>query len=158
MFRPLAWCISMILCGVARIVSADPAAVPPQNELEKQFGKTMSNATLAGSFTTGEGKAPKADKYSIGAVTKKEGANDIWIFQATIQYGGHNISIPLEIPVKWAGDTAVITVDNVGIPGLGQYTARVMIFGQDYVGVWGASDGSHGGKMWGKVVHNDKEP
>ena len=125
---------------------------PSQADLERQFEKLMTDAVMNGSFTMGSSdKPPARDKYTLGSVTKKEG--DIWIFVATIQYGTHNISVPLEIPVKWAGDTAVISVTDVGVPGLGKYTARVLIFGDQYAGVWGSSDGSHGGQMWGKIEH-----
>ena len=129
--------------------------VPSQAELEKKFEKTMTDAVLAGSYTMGN-KAPAEDQYTLGSVTKKEG--DVWIFVTTIQYAGHNISVPLEIPVKWAGDTAVISVTDVGVPGLGKYTARVMIFGDQYAGIWSSSDGSHGGQMWGKIEHPATQP
>ena len=130
---------------------------PSQAELEKAFEKTMTDAVLTGSFSLGKAdKPPARDQYTLGSVTKKEG--DVWIFVATIQYGTHNISVPLEIPVKWAGDTAVISVTDVGIPGLGKYTARVMIFGNQYAGIWGSSDGSHGGQMWGKIEHPTTQP
>jgi hypothetical protein len=144
-----------LMLGVvfASIASAGPATQPSRAELEKKFEKTMSNATLVGSYTmNGSNKPPADDKYTLGAVTKKDGDN--WVITATIQYAGHDLPVPIELPVKWAGDTAVITVDNVGIPTLGTYTARVMIYGDEYVGIWGASDGSHGGKMWGKIEHN----
>ena len=145
--------LATILCCYSSALFADAAPIPAQADLDKQFEKTMTNATLAGSYTAGEGKPAKDDKYTLGSVTKKEGSADVWVFSATIQFGGRNIAIPLEIPVKWAGDTAVITVDKIGIPGLGQYNARVLIYGEEYIGVWSASDGSHGGKLWGKIEH-----
>ena len=91
------------------------------------------------------------DRYTIGAVTKKDGDN--WVFTATLNYAGHELPVPIELPVKWAGDTPVITVDHVGIPGMSTYDARVMIVGNDYVGTWSHSDGSHAGKMWGHIEH-----
>jgi hypothetical protein len=42
--------------------------------------------------------------------------------------------------VKWAGDTPVIIVDNIGFPGTAKYSARVMIFGDTYSGTWSAGD------------------
>jgi hypothetical protein len=137
-----------------------PAATQPsQAELEKKFQQTMSGATLDGSYTgRNSDRPPGHDKYTLGSVTRKEGTADTWIFVATIQYGGHNVSLPLEIPVKWAGDTPVISVTNFGVPGLGTYTARVMIYGDEYAGIWAASDGSHGGQMWGKIEHATTQP
>ena len=33
------------------------------------------------------------------------------------------------------------------------HTARVLVYGDQYVGIWGSADGSHGGQMWGKIEH-----
>ena len=146
--------ISFALLTLATLAAAAPPATQPaasRVDLEKSFEKTMSDATLAGSFSIKGKDSVGSDRYTLGSVTKKDGDN--WIFVATIQYAGHSVALPLEIPVKWAGDTPVITVDNMGIPGLGTYTARVMVFGDQYVGIWGSSDGSHGGQMWGHVEH-----
>jgi hypothetical protein len=60
--------------------------------------------------------------------------------------------------VKWAGDTPVISVTDVGVPGLGTYTARVVVYGDQYAGIWSTSDGSHGGQMWGKLEHPTTKP
>ena len=153
------WVMGLVLVTIAAAAGADTSPVVPaggatQADLEKGFAKTMSNATLAGSYSlSGSKKGPAEDHYTLGSVTRKEGTRDTWTIVANIQFGGRNIAIPLELPVKWAGDTAVITVDNVGVPGLGKYTARVMIHGDQYAGTWGSSDGSHGGQMWGKIQH-----
>ena len=71
------------------------------------------------------------------------------MFEARITYGEHDVTVPLTLPVKWAGDTPVITVDNMGIPGLGLYTARVMIYADHYAGFW--SGGDHGGHLFGVI-------
>jgi hypothetical protein len=137
-----------------KVVTPGPATRPAktQAELEKWFTDTMSNATLAGSFSVkGSDAAPKPDKYKLGDVTHKEG--DQWIITASMTFAGREINVPIELPVKWAGDTPVITVDNVGIPGHGTYNARVLIFGDEYVGVWSNTAGTHGGEMWGKITH-----
>jgi len=50
----------------------------------------------------------------------------------------------------WAGDTPVITLDNMTVPGFGAFTARVMIFEGRYTGIW---DGAgHGGVMVGTIT------
>jgi hypothetical protein len=149
----------LLILSLPLLAQAAPATQPSvsQAELDAKFEKTMTNAVLDGSFTvTGSDKPPAHDRYTLGSVTKKSG--DTWLFVATVQYGNHDISLPLEIPVKWAGDTPVISVTNIGMPGLGSYTARVMVYGEQYVGVWGAADGSHGGQMWGKIEHPTTKP
>jgi hypothetical protein len=153
--------LSCFLLALAPLASAQPqpakpSTQPSQTELEKKFSQAMTDAVMKGSYTVNGSDKVGHDQYQLGSVTKKEGDN--WIFVATIQYGGHNVSLPLEIPVKWAGDTPVISVTNLGVPGLGTYTARVMIYGEQYVGIWSSADGSHGGQMWGKIEHPATQP
>ena len=155
--RNLVLAMTLLLFTGAAVAQPKPATQPSQAELAQKFAQTMSQSVMAGSFTmNGSDKPPAHDKYTLGSVTKKDG--DTWIIVATIQYGAHSVSLPLEIPVKWAGDTPVISVTNLGFPGLGSYTARVMVFGDQYVGIWGSADGSHGGQMWGKIEHPATQP
>jgi hypothetical protein len=125
-----------------------------QAELEKQFEKTMSGATMVGRFTVegrgnANGREPKEDRYQINKVTKMKG--DYWLFAARVQYGTKDVTVPIMLQVKWAGDTPVITLTDMNIPGLGTYTARVMVFRDHYAGYW--SGGDHGGQMWGRIEH-----
>jgi hypothetical protein len=117
------------------------------NDLEKQFEKTMSGATMVGRFSTDgkEDQLPKEDRYTIVKVTKM--GNDLWLFSARM--GNSKVPIPIPVPVKWAGDTPVISVTKLSIPGGGTYTARVVIYGNRYAGTWDAGD--HGGQMWGRI-------
>jgi hypothetical protein len=49
----------------------------------------------------------------------------------------------------------VISVTNVAFPGLGTYSARVVIYGDGYAGTWNGRD--HGGQMFGRIVQKDAE-
>lgn len=53
--------------------------------------------------------------------------------------------------VKWAGDTPVLIVDKVPIPGGGVYSARVLIYDRTYAGTW--SGGNYGGLIYGTITH-----
>ncbi|MCI0331827.1 MAG: hypothetical protein L0228_01215 [Planctomycetes bacterium] len=134
--------------------AADPS--PRQAELEAAFSKMLSNATLEGSFTsTGEGVDPtklSREKYTLGDVKKIEG--NFWLIPARIQYGEHDVTIPLLLPVRWAGDTPVIVVDDVGLPGFGTVSARVMFFADHYAGYW--KHGKHGGHLFGVIRRDEK--
>ena len=120
--------------------------------------KTLSGATLVGNFTvTGQEKTElSAERYELKAVQHVEG--ELWMFQARIRYDEHDVTVPLTLPVRWAGDTPVICVDNIGVPGLGVYTARVIIYANHYAGFW--SGGDHGGHLFGIIEkgNNDSEP
>lgn len=128
----------------------DPRAKVEMNELEKKFERTMTGATLIGFFTAeGEDKAdeqpPVEERYFISKVTKI--GQDQWLFVARI--GDAQFPVPLPVPVKWAGDTPVISVTKLKVPGMGTYTARVLIYDDHYAGIWDAGD--HGGHLWGRI-------
>lgn len=120
----------------------------PQAALESKFQETMTGATLAGTFTLSDrpGKTFE-ERYTINKVTKVAG--DTWLFNARIKYGSRDVTVPIPLAVKWAGDTPVITLTDLAIPGLGTFTARVMIFRGQYAGTWSGKD--HGGHLFGKV-------
>ena len=128
-----------------------PKQVPAQADLEKEFEKTLTGATLVGQFTIeGRGRGdgqPKEERYQINKVTKMRG--DYWLFAARVQYGKKDVTVPMMLQVKWAGDTPVITLTDLAIPGLGTYTARVMIFRDHYAGYWSGTD--HGGNLFGRI-------
>jgi hypothetical protein len=130
---------------------AKPKAPEPkldQAKLDKKFAETLSGATLVGHFTMGDNPhEPREERYVINKVSKLKG--DYWLFTARIQYGNKDLTVPMMLPVKWAGDTAVITVTDVGIPGMGTYTARVLIYNDQYAGTW--SGGKRGGHLWGRI-------
>jgi hypothetical protein len=136
-------------------IMSNSATLPSQEELEKNFQDSLKGATLQGHFTNSRdenGAASKEEKYSIASVTKLQG--DVWLFNARIQYGAHDLTLPLPLHVVWAGDTPVITLDKVPVPGMGTFTARVMIFDGKYAGMWDGGD--HGGLLYGKIT-KDKE-
>src|SRR3954462_2700445 len=110
--------LAMLLLPLPAVLAADPPAPAPapaddapkveMNDLEKQFERTMSGATLVGRFSV-EGKEdqlPKEEKYTIAKGTKIGPA--LCLFPARL--GERGLPIPLPIPVKWAGDTPVISV------------------------------------------------
>jgi hypothetical protein len=122
-------------------------AAQSKEQLEKKFAEMLSGATLKGYYTTGRDNngPPKEDKYSIESVTKLSG--DLFLFRVKIQYAGQNTVVPLPLRVLWAGDTPVITLDKLSIPGFGTFTARVMFFDGQYLGTWDGDN--HGGMMYG---------
>jgi len=118
-------------------------------DLEKKFQETMSGVTLVGSSTRLNKPGLAGDeKYVIDKVSKMTG--DVWLFQAHLRFGSHDLTVPLPLTVKWAGDTPVITLTDLSIPGLGTYTARVLIYRDQYAGTW--SGKNEGGQLFGRLV------
>ena len=150
---------SSIVVAQARKESPPAAPVadagkPTREDLEKAFAEKMSGATLVGHFTdrTRRGAPLKEEKYTLGKVSKLR--DDYWRFEARIQYGEHDVTLPLSLRVVWAGDTPVLTLDKMLVPGFGTFTCRVMFFADQYAGTWDGGD--HGGHLFGKVVPGEK--
>lgn len=126
--------------------------LPSPEELEATFKSTLTQATMLGrwcSIKDGALGPEKEDKYTILDVTKIGG--DVWLVKSRIQYGKRDVVAPIPVRVKWAGDTPVITVDDVSVPGGGTYSARVLIYGKTYAGTW--SGGEHRGLMSGVITN-----
>ncbi len=133
-------------------VTADPSDSADAERLKNREAKfeRLSGTTLVGHFTDSN-KADTSElteeRYVLEKVVKVDGEN--WLFRARIQYGDRDLTVPLTLPVRWAGDTPVICVDNLPIPGMGTFTARVMIYEGHYAGFWKGAD--HGGHLFGTI-------
>jgi hypothetical protein len=142
--------------GTEAPAQATPAKPKPtQEELEAKFKATLTRATLAGRWCLIKDGAlgpEKEDKYTINSVMKVGG--EAWLINARIQYGKRDITAPIPVQVKWAGDTPVLIVDAVDVPGGGTYSARVLIYEKTYAGTW--TGGDHGGLLSG-VITNQKD-
>jgi hypothetical protein len=145
--------------GQATPAETAPSAAnaPSPAAREASFAKLLSGATLEGSYTSTGAEADGAklsrDKYTLGEVKKLDGK--LWSIQTRIQYGEHDVTVPITVPVEWAGDTPVIVVDKLALPGLGTFSARVMFFAKHYAGYW--EHGDHGGHLFG-IVHPADAP
>lgn len=137
---------ALAVCAAARAQST-PAASPADRVAA--LSAMLSGATLEGSFTVTGGDANKltSDKYTLGEVKNLDGKN--WLFPVRIQYSEKDFTLPLTLPIEWAGDTPVVVVDNVGIPGMGTFSARVLFFHDHYAGYW--QHGEKGGNLFGTI-------
>jgi hypothetical protein len=150
-------CIATIL--ITSIAHAEPTTAPStesadkpldQSTLDRQFKESLTGATLVGKFDDDArpDAVPHEERYTFQSV-RKIPFTDRWLITAHVNFGSRDATIPLTIPVKWAGDTPVISVTDMSIPRMGTYTARVMIYRDHYAGTW--SGATHGGHMWGRI-------
>ena len=114
------------------------------------FEERLNNVALIGSFTVSgkENQAPKPERYEIKNVRKLE-QGDIWLINARIKYGDKDVQLPLPLEVKWAGMTPVISLDKTTIPGMGTFSAHVVIDEDKYAGTW--THGEVGGALFGRI-------
>lgn len=151
----LLWVVSANSWLVAADAPAKPA-LKSREQLEQELSKTLSGCQLVGEFTvddqprTGD---PKTEKYVITSAKKLNG--DLWLLMARMQYGKQDLTLPLTLPIVWAGDTPVISLTDTTIIGLGTFTCRVMIYDGRYVGTW--QHGKVGGAMFGKIERLPEE-
>ena len=140
---------------------------------QKHFRDLVTDVTLVGRFTIDRPPAPAAPTQPDGeAQPRKDGGagdaadlalreeeyaitgavplgGDLWALTARIRYGETDVTIPVPIAVKWAGDTPVLTLDRITLPGLGTFSSRVVLDGDRYAGTWQHDD--VGGHMFGRI-------
>ena len=113
-----------------------------------KFTRDMSGVKLLGQFTVDGNGVTSKEEYTILKVKKIEGG-DLWLFTARVKYGKIDLTLPMPIPIKWAGNVPVISLDNLTIPGLGTFSAQVVIDGNKYAGTW--KHGKAEGHMFGSI-------
>lgn len=127
-----------------------PASGVEMNDRERVFSEKMTNVVLTGHFTT-EGRSGESEpeKYHIVKATKT--GKDQWLIMAKISYGNQAEvpAIPIPVKVYWAGDTPVLSLTDLKIPGFGTFTSRVMFFEDRYAGTW--QHGITGGHIYGTI-------
>jgi hypothetical protein len=126
-------------------------------DLEAEFSAMLQNATLKGSWVpirqgaTGE---EKNDAYQVVRATRIEG--DRWEIVSKAKHQGKEIEYPIPVMVKWAGDTAVMILDEVATGGGKTYSARVMFHTNRYAGSWWGK-GQPGGLLSGAITQAKEE-
>jgi len=134
--------------------SGQAVPVASLTELEREFTEQMRNVVLVGHFTI-EGRERRdglPERYEISQVTKLDG--DRWRFDARVKYGRVDVTLPVVVPLVWAGDTPMVSITNFAIPGLGdEFGARVVFYDNRYAGTW--DHGEYGGMMYGTIAPAD---
>jgi hypothetical protein len=141
-----------LLLSLATSQAQEPKSVPapppataasPLNELEAKFQAALKNVTFQGVTQNIENHETitegRSDSYKIvGADKLGEGK---WTIRAKFAYGDKEFEVPIPVKVTWAGDTPVIIVDKLALPGSKvSYTARVLVFDGTYAGSWSGGD------------------
>ncbi|MDP7691154.1 MAG: hypothetical protein QGG89_04890, partial [Vicinamibacterales bacterium] len=109
----------------------------------------MQNVVLVGHFTI-EGRETSGgspERYEISRVAKV--GDDRWRFDVHMVYGSVDATLPVVVPIVWAGDTPMVTITDFTIPTLGTFTARVFFYDDRYGGSW--QHGQYGGLMYGQI-------
>jgi hypothetical protein len=134
-----------------KTTAATPKPLP--SDPEERFKTLFTKATLSGRWARIKdgvlGEERSGDKYTIISVVKRDGDN--WTVNAKMKYGEKELIIPVPVRMKFSGDIAVLMVEDLGIPGGGTYTARLLIFERTYSGTW--KDQRGGGMLYGTIAN-----
>ena len=126
--------------------------------LEAELAESMRNVVMEGHFTvTGRGDDAKLrpERYEVEKMVHVAG--DLWTVHARIQYGEHDFTAPVPVKLLWAGDTPVISLTDISLPGSDTgFTARIVLFRDHYSGMWW--HGETGGNQFGRIVRVSDEP
>ncbi|MCA9062228.1 MAG: hypothetical protein KDA96_04195 [Planctomycetaceae bacterium] len=144
--------LAAILCFVSLCAtSRSPLADDLQAERDQQFSERMANTVMIGSFTIDgkeDGQTPRTERYEIRSVTRA--TDNLWVFTARVKYGKVDVTVPITVPLEWAGDTPMVSLTDASLPGLGEgFSARVLFYQDRYAGTW--QHGKVGGHMFGRI-------
>ncbi len=141
--------------GVGRTVPLEELS-----ERERAFAERMQNVDLVGHFTIegiegledveGVSRDKNPERYEIASVSKLDGEGDRWRFDVRVVYMTVDVTVPVVVPIVWAGDTPMVSITDFELPGLGdQFGARVLFYDERYAGTW--DHGPYGGMMYGVI-------
>jgi len=139
--------VSLTLAAAA----AGAGAQEDRAELERRLHETLDGARLVGQFTVvgadGASRPPQAEQYAVSRLERD--AEGRWVFNVSMSYAAQQQTMPVPVAIEWAGDTPMITLTEQTIPGLGTFSARVLLYDGLYAGTW--KHGQFGGHMWGRI-------
>jgi len=144
--------------------AGEPDASPPATgkrraeatDREQRLADYLDGCKFVGRFTLdgSPDASPKTEEYTISRCEKLPEPN-LYRLTARIEYGDVNSEVPLDLRVLWSGSTPVITLDSFWIPGMGTFSARVLIHSGRYGGTW--QHGDKGGHLFGKIVKDAED-
>ncbi|MEM7014309.1 MAG: hypothetical protein AAF585_22840 [Verrucomicrobiota bacterium] len=114
-------------------------------DAEADFIAMLKNATLKGTWAPvagGQIGEDKDDAYHIVGAVKKDGDN--WHIVTKVKHQEQEFEYPIPVIVKFAGDTAVMILNDSPTGDGGKWSARVMFHNDVYAGSWWNTAGKAG--------------
>lgn len=141
MKKLLSVCLLLAGCGGTKVMT-------PQAQLDAQLTAMLSGAALVGQSTTWKKAGVSGEeRYSIDGMTKLAG--NTWLLRTRMKLGETEVPLPVPVTIEWAGDTPMIQLTDVAMPG-GPYSARVLLYKDQYAGTWLGP--GRGGQLFGRIV------
>ena len=147
----------LTLLVATSIVAAPALAQTDSAEREQKLHAMLEGARLVGQFSvvgTATTPPPQAEQYAVSRLERD--AEGRWVFNVSMSYATQQHTMPVPVTIEWAGDTPMITLTEQTIPGLGTFSARVLLYDGLYAGTW--KHGQFGGHMWGRIESGGSIP
>ncbi|MEQ8786153.1 MAG: hypothetical protein RIC55_07630 [Pirellulaceae bacterium] len=153
---PTCFSVAFLFCTFGVV---GPAAAQGAGDVEAKFIAMLKDATLKGSWAPLQqgrlGEQRGNDTYRIARVEKSSGGK--WSIVSVFNVQGRRVEFPISASVKFAGDTAVLILDDVRAgPGKANWSARVMFHDDVYAGRWWeTANPKHGGTIAGTITRTE---
>ena len=147
----------LLALAVASIVAVPASAQTDQTEREEKLHAMLQGARLVGQFSVvgmASTPPPQPEQYAVSRLERD--AEGRWVFNVSMSYASQQHTMPVPVTIEWAGDTPMITLTEQTIPGLGTFSARVLIYDGLYAGTW--KHEQFGGHMWGRIESGGSIP
>lgn len=144
-------CVSSILVNAEEPTNEKALTEQASTDVRGQrLASYLSGKKFVGRFTVdgSDNGEMKVEEYAIQSCEKLP-EDDLYRLKARIKYGKVNQEVPLDIKILFAGETPVITLDSMWIPGMGTFDARVLIRRDRYCGTW--KHDAKGGHLFGRL-------
>ncbi len=125
---------SLFLFALSPVAAATP-------EAERAFAAMLEDATLNGTWAPIDQRLlgdNQEDGYKIVRATKKEG--DQWVLVSKMAFRGQEMEVPIPVTVVFAGDTAVMILNDLPLGDGASWSARILFHDDVYAGSWWGSD------------------
>ncbi len=151
--------LALLLIAIPGFSLAETKAEKPDlNGLETKFAAMLENATLKGSWAPIAKQQlgdEKADGYRIVRAEKKKGNQ--WNIVSRIKRRGQEFDFPIPVVIEFAGDTAVMILNDSPV-GKGQtWSARILFHDDVYAGSWWSPGHEKFGIVSGTVLRENKD-
>jgi len=159
MNNPSPYLFALAILVAQSFATANPLMAQGEADVETKFIAMLKNATLKGTWApVAQGRLGSEkgdDSYRIARVEKADG--DKWKVVSIFSVQGREMEFPIPSSVKFAGDAAVLILDNVRAgPGKANWSARVMFHDDVYAGRWWeTANKEHGGTIAGTITRAD---
>ena len=125
------------------------SAAAQEQDRDRKFSALMNGVIMKGRSTSlSHDRVSGEEQYIIEKVTKLR--DTTWLVESRFKVGEREFPISMPVQIEWAGDTPVLCVTDFAIPGMGTYTARVVLHSGQYAGTWNGK--GYGGQMFGVLV------